>query len=215
VNNVYIYIVGIVVSFLFGGIPFGFIIVKLVKGVDIRTVGSGNIGATNVARVLGKWAFAVVFILDFLKGILPVLLFSFLLFKLDEDIHLILLKVLMGLSAIFGHMFTPYLKFKGGKGVATSCGVFFGLAPLATAVALAVWLVVLGLSRYVSLSSMCAAAALPVAFILTADGPFAGERIITLFCMVAAVLVIVRHASNIRRLLKGTERKVGRKGQNG
>lgn len=210
-HNAIVYIIGIIASYLFGGIPFGYLLVKIVKGIDIRTVGSGNIGATNVARILGKSGFALVFILDFLKGFLPVVLFSFIIISLRRDINEVNLKVLLGLAAIFGHMFTPFLKFKGGKGVATSCGVFFGVAPIATMIALGVWLVVLALSRYISLSSICAAIMLPIAFILTGKEAFRTERLITYFCILIALVVILRHTSNIKRLLKGTESKLGKK----
>jgi len=210
-HNLFIYLIGAAVSYLFGGIPFGFVIVKVLKGIDVRTVGSGNIGATNAARVLGKGAFAAVFVLDFLKGILPVILFAPILVYFSENAAPVNLKVVLGLFAILGHIFTPYLKLRGGKGVATSCGVFFGLALPATAVALLVWLAVFGVSRYVSLSSICAAVALPIAFMLTGDDPLEKEIVITLFCIAVALLVIVRHTSNIKRLLKGTERKFGKK----
>jgi glycerol-3-phosphate acyltransferase PlsY len=210
-----VYLIGIAASYLFAGLPFGFIVVKAAKGIDIRTVGSGNIGATNVARILGKGGFALVFILDFLKGFLPVVLFTLVLARWGPDVSKVNLRVLLGLGAIIGHMFTPYLKFKGGKGVATSCGVFFGLAPLAAAIALLVWLLVFGLSRYVSLSSISAAAALPIAFIVTGvvrgNAPFGKEAPVTAFCIAIAVLVIVKHTSNVKRLLAGTENKFERK----
>ena len=211
--NVAAYVIGIVISYLFGGIPFGFLAAKIIKGVDIRTVGSGNIGATNVSRVLGKKGFAGVFILDFLKGFLPVALFAGVILHFAEGINGVNLRIILGLSAIIGHMVTPFLKFKGGKGVATSCGVFIGLVPVAGACALGVWVITLGIWRYVSLSSMLAAIALPTAFILT-DKESLGENVaVTLFCALVALLVIIRHASNIKKLLKGTETKIGRKKQ--
>jgi len=211
--NVAPYVIGIAISYLFGGIPFGFLAAKVLKGVDIRTVGSGNIGATNVSRVLGKGGFAGVFILDFLKGFLPVVLFASVILHFAEGITSVNLRIILGLSAIVGHMFTPFLNFKGGKGVATSCGVFFGLVPVAAACALGVWLVTLGIWRYVSLSSMLAAVALPTAFILTNRESLGENVAITFFCALVALLVIIRHASNIKRLLKGTENRVGGKQQ--
>ena len=207
------YVIGIAVSYLFGGIPVGFLAAKMIKGVDIRTVGSGNIGATNVGRLLGKAGFSGVFILDFLKGFLPVVLFAACIVRFAEGVNPINLKIVLGLSAIIGHMFTPFLKFKGGKGVATSCGVFFGLAPVAAACALGVWLITLGIWRYVSLSSILAAIALPTAFILTNRESLGEEHAIAIFCALVALLVIIRHASNIKRLAKGTENKIGRKKQ--
>ena len=204
------YVIGLVISYLFGGIPFGFLAAKFIKGVDIRTVGSGNIGATNVSRILGKAGFAGVFVLDFLKGFLPVVVFAGVILHFAEGINGVSLRIILGLSAIIGHMFTPFLKFKGGKGVATSCGVFFGLVPVAAACALGVWVITLGIWRYVSLSSMLAAAALPAAFVLTNRESLGENAAITFFCALVALLVILRHASNIKRLVKGTESRIGR-----
>ena len=186
-------------GFILGSIPFGFIVAKA-KGVDIREQGSGNIGATNVMRVVGKKEGILVFVLDFLKGFLPVAYWAR--FTLFWGLP----GVLAALGAISGHMFTPWLKFRGGKGVATGFGAFVGLAPVPVLCAFGVWLFVLLISRIVSLSSILAAISLPF-FLYT----FHVQPSFFWFGVVAAVLVIVRHHSNIKRLIRGKEPRMGEK----
>lgn len=198
-------------AYLLGAIPFGLLVCRWLKGVDIRQHGSGNIGATNVARLLGIKGFVLVFALDFLKGAVPTL--AALLVSVSvldvrsAGLRLYDVPTLAGLAAIVGHMWPIYLQFKGGKGVATSAGVVFVLAWLPALVALAVWMAVLLASRYVSLASLSAAAALAAARIIQVwDQDFRHEeRAITLLCLVGAVLVIVRHRTNIVRLWERTE----------
>ena len=202
-------------SYLIGGIPWGYIVVKILKGVDVRNYGSGNIGATNVRRVAGNAACVVVFALDVAKGFVPVFVVARLfgsLLPYPIPGGALILQVISGLSSILGHMYTPYLGFKGGKGVATSCGVFFGLAPIPALWAFGVWVGVLAIWKYVSLASIAAAVCLPLALILTDPRGALGEKkFLTLLCVAAAGLVIFRHRSNIVRLLKGTEPKVGQR----
>ncbi len=186
-------------GFILGSIPFGFIVAKA-KGVDIRKHGSGNIGATNVMRVVGKKEGILVFVLDFLKGFLPVAYWAR--FTLFWGLP----GVLAALGAVSGHMFTPWLKFRGGKGVATGFGAFVGLAPVPVLCAFGLWLFVLLISRIVSLSSILAAISLPF-FLYT----FRVQRSFFWFGVVAAVLVIVRHHSNIKRLIRGKEPRIGEK----
>lgn len=193
------------VSYLIGAIPFGYLIGR-VYGVDIRKVGSGNIGATNVTRSIGKIPGKVCFFLDFLKGLLPVVLVNMAFEK--NTAHLALAA---GLAVIIGHMFPVYLRFRGGKGVATAAGVALALAPYPLLCALAVWTATFLCSRYVSLASIAAAAALPVftaIFFWIGIGtpfPLAGSTLF--FFMAIAFLAILRHLSNIKRLLNGTENR--------
>ncbi len=200
----------VVGSYLLGGIPWGYIVVRLVKKVDIRQYGSGNIGATNVRRVTGNAAALSVFGLDVLKGTLAVLLMAPIVAGALEG-SLFLIKIICGVSAIVGHMYTPFLRFRGGKGVATACGVFFAIMPFTALWALGIWVAVVALSRYVSLGSIAAALALPLIVILQYGQAFGSERLRLLFCIAVAALVILRHRSNINRLIEGREHKLGEK----
>lgn len=201
----------VVAAYLIGAIPFGFLVARL-RGVDILQVGSGNIGATNVGRVLGKKFGILVFVLDFLKGALPTLGAGLLAQRHAAELGPWLggdgLPVLAGLAAFLGHLFPVYLRFKGGKGVATGAGVVLVLVPFAALAALITWVAVVFLSRYVSLASLAAALAL-VAMRLTSPNAFDSERAtLTWFCIIAAALIFVRHRSNIARLLEHKENKI-------
>lgn len=202
-------IVTIALAYLIGGIPFGYLIARW-KGVDIFQHGSGNIGATNVGRVLGRTWGIVCFGTDFLKGALPVLLATLLPRFLSDTPSAEELGVAAGLSAIVGHMFSIYLKFKGGKGVATAAGVVFLLFPIAASVSLLTWAVVVLLSRYVSLASLAAAVALClVRGWQTWPDTFSRANVTaSIFCLVVAFLVFLRHRSNITRLLRGQENRL-------
>jgi acyl-phosphate glycerol 3-phosphate acyltransferase len=202
----------ILASYLIGAIPFGYLIGRW-RGIDIFQHGSGNIGATNVGRVLGKRFGILVFMLDFAKGAVPALAASKLrgLFGPDAAGSLIIegLGVWAGLAALLGHLFSIYLRFKGGKGVATAAGVVVVLVPVAALGGLVVWLAVVCGTRYISLASLMAAVAL-CGFQLTLPAyPFqGGELIITLFCFTAAGLVFLRHRANLTRLLHGNENRL-------
>lgn len=195
-------------AYLYGSVPFGFLAAKLIRGVDIRTMGSGNIGATNAARALGFKFFPLILLLDVSKGLLPTLAARML--APQGAFSPAPLAVGTGLAAILGHIFPVYLGFKGGKAVATGAGVFLVLSPWAVLVAAAVWAVVFAASRYVSLASVCAAAALPVSVWALHREPFGAGRYVTGFAVLGGLLVIWRHRANIGRLLSGTEHKVGR-----
>ncbi len=200
---------GALIGYAIGAIPFGYVLPRLAKGIDIRTVGSGNIGATNVGRVLGRWWGIAVFVLDAGKGFSPAF---FLAPLVAHGASLVPAQVAAGLGAILGHMFPVYLGFKGGKGVATSAGVFLGLAPLPAACALGAWAVVLALTRYVSLASIVGAVVLPSAMIALDRAHWLGKGVSVFgLCVLASILVIVRHRANLGRLAAGTEPKVGAK----
>jgi len=190
----------LIAAYLIGSLPFGYILTRIVHRTDIRDYGSGNIGATNVLRVYG-WRFALpVFILDLAKGLVAVLLA-----RAASDVPAIYL--IAGFLAMFGHSFPLYLKFKGGKAVATSIGVLVAISGWVTLVVVACFLAIVYFTRYVSLGSIISMLISP--FVFWALG---FELAYILFGAAAAILVIVRHHENIGRLLKGTESKLGRKG---
>lgn len=188
-------------SYLLGSVPFGLLIART-QGVDIRKQGSGNIGATNVLRTLGKPLGISCFLLDALKGYLPAALLPALGHLGAET------GILFGVASILGHNFPIYLRFKGGKGVATSAGVLLGVAPQAVFIGLAVWAIVFKLSGYVSLGSIVAALTVALVGWLRAERDGLGVAIaLTLL----AALSIYRHRSNIQRLIRGEESKFERK----
>ncbi len=203
------YIAGIIISYLIGGIPFGYLI-AVAKGIDIRTQGSGNIGATNVGRVLGKKYGLIIFILDMLKGfaavfLVPAAVSRAVMIPTTTDN---LLVILCGFCAVLGHAFPVYLKFKGGKAVATSFGVFIWLVPISIAIAFGVWLLTVIVTRYVSLGSMIGSLSLVGAIVVVVNSPFGDKVYLTAMSVAVAILIIIRHTSNIQRIIAGTEKKV-------
>jgi acyl phosphate:glycerol-3-phosphate acyltransferase len=197
----------IILAYLVGSIPFGYLIVKLRSGADIREIGSGGTGATNVSRKAGKAAGVVTLALDALKGAAAVLVARWLTGEAGTSWVVAAAAAL----AVVGHCFPVWLKFKGGKGVATGLGVFLAIAPWAALAALAVFIVVVWRTRYVSLGSIIAAAFLPLWIFLTHTwiepvGDFAS--IMTALCAVSAV-IIIKHSENIKRLMAGEENKFG------
>ena len=190
-------------GFLAGSVPFGLLVARS-KGIDIREHGSGNIGATNVLRVVGKPYGISVFLLDFLKGLLPVLAC---LHWASSESHAEALPIGTGLAAILGHNYSPWVGFKGGKGIATSAGVLLGLFPWPLIIGLAVWGVVFKVTRYVSVASMAAAAAIPVTELGLALARGVWRPYSLGFTIVIAVLAIWRHRSNIRSLRAGKEHR--------
>lgn len=191
-------------AYLLGSVPTGYLVARA-RGIDIRSVGSGNIGATNAFRILGKGAGSLVLAVDALKGALAVLVLPRLLAGETADVR-VHAALLAGVCAVLGHNFTCWLRFKGGKGIATSAGVLAAWAPWPFLATLGVFGVVLAVSRYVSLASIVAAAALPFAHAFLPPR----SRSMVVISSVLAVLAIARHHGNIRRLLAGTERRIGR-----
>ncbi len=207
-----IFLPAIIGAYLLGSIPFGLLIAKA-HGKDLRSIGSGNIGATNVSRALGrKWAY-VCFALDVLKGMVPMLVIMFI--AKPAGVVMLLLWLVVGCAAILGHIFPIYLKFKGGKGVATSFGIALGLWPYYTICALfaiAIWTVVVLIWRYVSLASIVGSVIFPVvlitAIILKPDWELYSLWPLLVAATAIPLMVIIRHRENIPRLLAGTESKI-------
>ena len=203
------YILAIAAAYLLGSIPTGFLVAKS-RGIDIRTVGSGNIGATNVLRALGKPAGVAVLLADALKGWLAVAVAAKLIggwFTHGSGLATTDgLSVCAGIAAILGHNYTCWLNFKGGKGIATSAGVILALVPLALAIILGIWILMLALTRYVSLASIAASFSLPFAVWATGQST-------TLILVMGALgaLAIFKHKANIKRLLDGSESRFGRR----
>ncbi|MCF7873991.1 MAG: glycerol-3-phosphate 1-O-acyltransferase PlsY [Candidatus Omnitrophica bacterium] len=192
----------LIASFIFGAIPVGYVTARIIRGIDIRQFGSGNVGATNVFRTVGKgWGF-LVFVLDFSKGfIIPFLAYS--LGEFEPYFFIVL-----GVLAILGHNWTPFLKFRGGKGVATSLGVLFALSfcfssfKLILPLSLGVWVIVFLLSRVVSLASILAS------FTFVVLSLFLSSLIeVKILAMLLFLLILIRHKNNIKRILKGTENR--------
>lgn len=186
-----------VVSYLFGAIPTGYLLYRWSERTDIRKFGSRSIGATNVLRLKG-WKYGiVVVILDFSKGFLPVFIAN----RLFDDHRIV---VLCGLLTVIGHCYPVFIKFKGGKGVATAVGVYAAVAAIPLLVVLALFLIVVLITRYVSLSSLLAAMSFPAAALL-----FRENRYIIILGVALFILIAFRHRSNILRLIQGNEHKIG------
>jgi glycerol-3-phosphate acyltransferase PlsY len=206
----------VVGAYVLGSIPFSFLVVKLFAGKDVRELGSRNVGATNVARTAGKLPGILALVLDIAKGWLAVELARWIVARADWPFHAGTLPwqsremwvALAGLIAVLAHMFPVWLRFHGGKGVATATGVYLALDPRVVAAALIVFAIVLLVFRFVSLASIVTAAAAPLLFRFLADGaPF--WRIV--ISIAIAFAIIMKHHSNISRLAQGTERKMGQK----
>jgi glycerol-3-phosphate acyltransferase PlsY len=192
-NNFSVYFVSLIIGFIIGSIPFGYIIARI-KKIDIRTTGSKNIGFTNVFRTLGILYAMPVLILDIAKGFLPVFFAS----------ELTLMPVLVGFGTVLGHIVTPWLGFKGGKGVATTIGVMAALAPKALAISILIFLIILLIFSYVSLASLCFIISLPVSLLLL----YPSQKLLLISAVIIVILVIIRHKDNIIRLIKKTESKM-------
>ncbi len=205
-------------AYVIGSTPFGVLIARS-RGVDLRKAGSGNVGATNVGRTLGrKWGL-LCFALDVAKGLIPVLVVGLLLRRQDGFPTLVHQAswLATGFGAIAGHVFSFYLKFRGGKGVATALGVVVGIFPYFTLpglCVLAIWIAVTLISRYVSLGSVVAAVAFGPLFVAF-NWPATDYWPLGIFAVAMALLIIVRHRSNIGRLLAGTENKISKKSKSG
>ena len=207
------YIIVAVAAYLLGSIPTGFLVAKA-KGIDIRSVGSGNIGATNAMRVLGKPAGIFVLLMDALKGFGAVWLCQvWLLYSMPPELAGVqptnfgTYPILAGIFAVLGHNYTCWLKFKGGKGIATTAGVYLALTPWAVLVGLVVFILAVLLTKYVSVGSIAAAIALPVTvWMMTPQNIFLG-----IVSTALGALAIYKHKTNIQRLMAGTENRLGKK----
>lgn len=189
-------------SYFVGAIPTSYLLSRLFAGIDLRQHGSGNLGATNLYRVLG-WKYAVpAAAVDIAKGAIPVLVFA------RQVSHSQLFALACGVAAILGHVFSVFVGFKGGKGVATAAGVMLGLAPLALVVSAVVWALLVRLTGYVSVGSIAAAAVLPLAVYLLEDS--SSPALLWIAAAIAAGVILL-HRRNIQRLLKGTENRFGRR----
>lgn len=224
------YIAVAIIAYLLGSIPFGYILVRVFTGADVRAQGSGNIGATNVARTGKKGLAIATLLLDAVKGVLAIFVARLVAWKevlpagpsgvgdseymrslgqLSNSIetHLYVAMAIAALFAIIGHMYPVWLKFKGGKGVATGLGVFLALAPKAVLIVLVFFLIVVAITRYVSLGSIIAAALFPIAFYYL--HPQHGTPLILTMISGVSALIIWKHRENIRRLIAGNENKLG------
>ncbi len=196
-------IIALFLSYLLGSIPFSFIIARLTGGIDIRRYGSGNIGATNVLRTVGKIPAFSALILDILKGVVTVTLLSKFFYRYGVNIGYESFGILMGLAVICGHIWTVFLKFKGGKGVATSAGVLLFLCPEALAVAAVVWLITVILTRFVSLGSIIGSISLPIAAAIM------GKSLqMVIFTITLCLISSYKHKTNIIRLINREEPKI-------
>ena len=198
-------------SYLIGSIPAGYIAGRI-AGIDIRTAGSGNIGATNVTRTLGKGYGYPVFAVDFSKGLAAVII-SVSMWKRAQPVSIPveLFGIVAAVCCVLGHSFPVWLRFKGGKGVATSAGALFGLMPFVALIAVAVWLIIFQLTRYVSVASMIAALAVPIAILSMMFLGQTGGAGLLYFSICLAAVIIFRHRSNLSRLVRGTEPRFKRK----
>lgn len=202
-------LIGIIFSYLLGSIPTAYILGRIFKKVDIRKLGSGNVGATNALRVLGRAPGITVLILDILKGVIAVIIIGDYLATQDSVISPQITRVILGLSAVIGHNWTIFLNFKGGKGVATTAGVIIGLAirlagfKFVLAISLIGWLLVLVLSRMVSLASIITALFFPLIMLL-----FKQPKNLIFVCFIFSVFIILRHRPNIIRIIQGREPRI-------
>lgn len=190
-------------AYVVGGIPTGLIIGKVFAGIDLREHGSKNIGFTNALRVLGPKLGIPVLLIDVVKAVLPIVLLPLLMpLELNPEVH----SVSLGLAVLLGNLFSLFMGFKGGKGVATSLGVFLALAPLSVLIALGAFILAFALTRYVSMGSLVSAVVLP-----TSIGILHGPGYTLAMGVAAAVFVVFKHRANVERLMKGTEHKWGAK----
>lgn len=200
------YIVVVLAAYLLGSIPAGYLVGRA-RGLDIRREGSGNIGATNALRVLGKPAGIFVMIVDGLKGYAACVWATDLVLGLcgasgDPGLH----RVLAGIAAVLGHNYTCWLNFKGGKGIATSAGVYFALSPLSAAIAVGSWILVVAITRIVSIASITAAVVLPVSVWMSHP-----SLLLKIATTLLGLMAIYKHKGNIQRLRAGTEPRIGQK----
>lgn len=199
-------IIFIAAAYLMGSMPTAYLFGRYLQGVDIRAFGSGNVGATNAMRLLGRVPGIMVLVIDILKGLLAVTLMADLAAKMMPDTALNLIRAILGFAVVSGHNWTVFLRFKGGKGVATSAGVMVGITPLFFGLGMVVFTIVLLAGKYVSLASICAAISIPVLMLL-----FNQPAEFIILSVLLSILIVFRHKDNIKRLLRGDERKVFKK----
>ena len=201
----FILLLSLICAYLIGSMPTGYIFGKLLKGIDIREHGSGNVGATNVFRTVGKIPGIIALVIDVLKGVVAVLILPEIFFSNFIGVHLGLefYKILLGIFVISGHVWTVFLKFKGGKGVATTAGVLVAIAPKVFAGSAVVWVVVFSVLKIVSIASIIASMFLPIFALL-----FQKSIHLVLFCVVLCIVGTYKHKGNIKRLLRGEEKKI-------
>jgi acyl phosphate:glycerol-3-phosphate acyltransferase len=204
------FLVSVFAAYLLGAVPTSYLAGRLLRGIDLRRHGSGNLGATNVFRTLGVTPAVAVLTLDILKGFCAAFWLTGW-FALDGN--QVALGMVLGFAAIAGHVFSPFVRFRGGKGVATAAGVFLALAPKALGICVVVWAALMALSRIVSVASLGAALALPVALFLTTSGSGAESWLLRGFGILISAAVIVTHRSNIVRLARGEEKRLSRGNQ--
>lgn len=190
------------IAYLFGSIPTGYLFAKY-KNVDLRNTGSGNTGATNVLRSVGKLAALLTLVIDILKGYIVVTFLADILYNFRMNITPVELEAIMGLCVVAGHNWPLFLSFKGGKGVATSAGVLLGLCPKLLIIGLCIWITVFVFTRIVSMASVISAAAIPIASYC-----FKYDNAIRFLVIILAVLTIIRHKQNIKRLIKKEEKRI-------
>lgn len=198
----FVFIFSCLIAYLVGSIPTGFLMTKIFVGADIRSAGSKNVGATNVYRVAGKLPGFLTLFIDIVKGVIVVILVADFFYTYLPDVDYIFYRTLLGLIAILGHIYSVFLKFKGGKGVATTIGVTAAIAPLVLLASLAVWLIVFISTNYVSLGSLVFGMALPISALLF-NQPF----YVVIFCVILCIINTYKHKDNIKRLLKREENK--------
>lgn len=202
-------ITGIIISYLTGSIPTAYIFGRCIKGIDIRKFGSGNVGATNAMRVLGKPVGITVLIIDVIKGLLPVVVLTDFLGAKNPSLNSEVLMLIFGISCIAGHNWTVFLKFKGGKGVATTLGVLLGLSfkvsglKLALGMSVLTWIVVFAVTRIVSIASLLASLSFPIYAAILKQ-----SHLIILLSVILCLFVFLRHRQNIIRIFKGQEKRL-------
>jgi glycerol-3-phosphate acyltransferase PlsY len=198
-------------SYLLGSIPFGYLAGRI-AGIDVRKAGSGNVGATNVVRVLGKKYGYPVFVLDVSKAFAAVKMSLLIAPGQTQDWNSPqVFGILAAMCSVLGHVYPPWLKFSGGKGVATSAGALLALAPVATVIGVVIWVVVFWLTRYVSLASIAAAVVLPIVILVVTSRDQNSGKLLVYSSFCVAAVIIWRHRSNLSRLMRGTETRFTRK----
>ena len=197
------FIAAIIIAYLIGSIPTSYIAGRVTKGIDIRQYGSGNVGATNTLRVLGKKMGAAVLLIDMAKGAFCVIFLPAIFFSNQLHISLPIFKAYIAAFVIFGHISTIFLKFKGGKGVATTCGVFLSLSTIPAIIAILIWVLTVIISKYVSLSSLIMIISLPFLMLI-----FKQPLAYLILSITLCIIISYTHRSNIKRLISGQENKI-------